>query len=162
MTDTDSENGTTTEGPLSESTSQMAKKCLDIIEEFRRGSCTALDRVSVVGKIAEILTSATSELPESEVNVALGSYLNIVEQHIQNLDSDCDCGLSRIEPNNKPGTGDKHSGSLGTGLCTGKKPKIDDREFPWVIHENLTGAGLSDDLHKLLRTYALMPRTLST
>ena len=135
----------------------MAKKCLDILEEFRRGGCTALDRVSVIGRIAEILTSATPVLPESEVNDALGSYLNIVEQHVQNLNSDCDRRLSRIEPDDEPGTGDKRDGSPGTGYCAGKKPKIDDGEFPWVIHKNHTRAGLSNDLHKTLenlRTYA--------
>ena len=157
MTGTDTENGTTSDGPLSESTSQMAKKCLETIEEFRRGGCTALDRVSVIGKIAEILTSATPELPESEINDGLGSYLNIIEQHVQNLDSDRNRGLSRIEPDDEPGTGDKRDGSPGTGHRAGKKPKIDDGEFPWVIRENLTGAGLSNDLHKTLeylRTYA--------
>ena len=157
MTGTDNENNTTTEGPLSESTSQMAKKCLDIIEEFRRGSCTALDRADVIGKIAGILTSAMPELPEPEVNDALGSYLSIVEQHVQNLDSERDRGLNRIESDDEPGTGDKRGGSPETGLCAGKKSKIDDGEFPWVVRENLTGVGLSDDLQKTLeslRTYA--------
>ena len=96
-------------------------------------------------------------LPKSKVNDALGSYLNIVEQHVQNLDSDRDRRLKRIEPDDEPGTGDKQDGSPGAGHRVGKKPKIDDGEFPWVIHENLTGAGLSDDLHKTfenLRTYA--------
>ena len=97
MTGTDTENGTTTEGPLSESTSQMAKKCLNTIEEFQRGSCTALDRANIIGKIAEILTSATPELPEPKVNDTLGSYLSIVEQHVQNLDSEHDHRLNRIE-----------------------------------------------------------------
>ena len=97
------------------------------------------------------------ELPESEVNDALGSYLNIIEQHVQNLDSDRNRGLSRIEPDDELGTGDKRDGSPGTGHRAGRKSKIDDGEFPWVIRKTLTRAGLSDDLHKTLKnlcTYA--------
>ena len=80
-----------------------------------------------------------------------------MEQHVQNLDSERDHGLNVTEPDDEPGTGDKHGGSLRTGLRAGKKTKINDKDFPWVIHENLAGVGLSDDLHKTLEnlcTYA--------
>ena len=38
-----------------------------------------------------------------------------------------------------------------------KRQKFDETEFPWTIHENLSGAGLCDDLQRmldLLRIYA--------
>ena len=69
-------------GPLSESTSHVGKKCLDVIGDFCKGGCTALDKATCIQQVADILTSTMSQLSEAKVNNALGLYLKIIEQHL--------------------------------------------------------------------------------
>lgn len=124
MTGIDTRNGTTTtKGLLSESTSQMVKKCLNIIEEFCKGSCTAVDRASIIGKVTEILTSGKPALSESEGNDILGLCLSIIEQHVQALDSRHHHEFNQTGSNDETGMGDKQCDSPRTGLHTGRKQR---------------------------------------
>ena len=89
------------QGPLSESTSQMVKKCLDIIEEYRRGDCAPLSKVATIGKITDILTSVSPRLTEIETNDSLGSYLGIIDQHDRIRDAARENGPGRSETDRK-------------------------------------------------------------
>jgi hypothetical protein len=158
MTENESRNTTPIpeQGPLSQSSSQMAKKCLEVIEEFRRGSCTPLQKAGVIGKITEILTSATPQLTETEVNGALGSYLGFIKQHEQSVDAARANG-TRSETEDDLSAGTKRAASPVGVTEISKRQKVDEKEFPWVIRESITSFGLSEDLQKtleLLRTYA--------
>ena len=66
--------------------SQMAKKCLEIIEKYRTGTRTALSKVTAIQEISSTVTSGADELSEAEVDGALGSYLRIIEQHDKSID----------------------------------------------------------------------------
>src|ERR1700720_343769 len=67
--------------PLSESASQMVKKCLDVIEEYLKGDCPPLSKAAAIWKIADILTSPSPKFIENKMNDSLGSYLRIIDQH---------------------------------------------------------------------------------
>ena len=67
--------------PATEYALQVAEKCLEIIETYRKGSRTALCRVAAIQGITTLLTSGTDELTETEINDALGSYLRILKWH---------------------------------------------------------------------------------
>jgi hypothetical protein len=144
-------------GPLSVSASQVGKKCLDVVGVFRNGGCTALDKATCIQQVADILTSTTPQLSEAEVNDALGSYLEIIEQHLRTLQSGRSIGLSQPGAADEPSTGDKRGTTPECEVRTSKRAKVDEGEFPWIIRESLSGVELSDDLKKtleLLRTYA--------
>jgi hypothetical protein len=146
---------TAEEGPLSESASQMVKKCLDVIEEYRKGDCTPLSKAAVIGKVTDILTSPSPQLTESETNDSLRSYLRIIDQHDRIRDTAGENGAGRSETADEPGTGTKRPGSPD-GAEPSKRQKGDDKDFPWVMREDLgLNLALSNDLQKtleLLRT----------
>jgi hypothetical protein len=158
MTGDDTDNAPTlVTGPLSESASHVGKKCLDIVGVFRKGGCTALDKATCIQQVADILTPTTPQLSRAEVNDALGSYLDIIEQHLRTLDSGRRIGLDRPDTEDEPGTGDKRGTTPECEVRTSKRAKVDEGEFPWIIRESLSGMELSDDLRKtldLLRMYA--------
>jgi hypothetical protein len=145
------------QGPLSESASQVAKKCLDIIEEYRKGDSTPLSKAAAIGRITDILTSISPQLTESETNDSLGSYLRIIDQHDRIQITASENGLGRSETADELSTGAKRPGSPD-GAEPSKRQKNDDKDFPWVVREDLgLNHVLSNDLQKtleLLRTYA--------
>ena len=68
----------TGQGPLSESSSQMGMKCHEAVLEFRKGRCTAMDKVRAIRNITDILSSASPPLTSSELNNLLETYLQIL------------------------------------------------------------------------------------
>ena len=72
--------------PQTESPSQMAKKCLKIIEKYQTGTWTPLSKVMAIQGITSLLTSGAGELSETEVNDTLGLYLRILKQHDKSID----------------------------------------------------------------------------
>ena len=141
-----------------EPASQMARKCLEIIETYRRGTRDPLSKATAVQGITSLLTSAADELSESEINDALGSYFKILEQCDKLVDiGDRNTDSGGPEIGDKPSVGSKRAGSPDRVAGAAKRPKLDETEFPWTIRENLSGAGLCDDLQRtldLLRIYA--------
>ncbi|KIM72975.1 hypothetical protein PILCRDRAFT_15638 [Piloderma croceum F 1598] len=149
------------QGPQTESASQMGKKCLDIIEAYRKGPRTPLANAAVIRDITTALTTATPQFSKAEINDALGSYLKIIIQHDKSTEA-------AAQHSNGEATGsetiDEPSLSLKWVLSpdavagTGKRQKPDEADFPWSIQENLSGGpGLCDDLQRtldLLRKYA--------
>ena len=85
MTKNESQNTTPIpkQGPLSKSSSQMAKKCLRSSKSSAEVAAPLAKRQEVIGKIIEILTSTPPQLTETEteVNGALGLYLGFIKQH---------------------------------------------------------------------------------
>src|SRR5882762_5647618 len=77
------------------------------LTSLRKGGCTALDKATCIHQVADILTSTTPQLSEAEVNDALGSYLEIIEQHLRTLDSGRSIGLNQPGAADEPSTGDK-------------------------------------------------------
>jgi hypothetical protein len=157
--DTGNETPISSQGPIpdTESTPQVGKACLDIIEAYRKGSCNPLDKASAIGKIAETLTSTAPKLTETEVNDSLGTYLQIIEQHERSLEAARINGTERSETADISRSGTKRASSPEDSLGTSKKQKADEGDFPWVARESISGIGLSDDLQRtleLLRVYA--------
>jgi len=141
--------------------SQMAKKCLEIIEKYRTGTRTALSKVTAIQEISSTVTSGADELSEAEVDDALGSYLRIIEQHDKSIDvaarNASNGGTDRSETTDEPSLGSKRPGSPEPVTGATKRQKPDETDFPWSIRESLSGAGLCDDLQRtldLLRVYA--------
>ena len=54
---------------------------MDAIEQYRRGQLRPLDRVKVIGEIGTHLASSSPGLSEDEVNDALKTYFEIINQH---------------------------------------------------------------------------------
>ena len=142
-----------TSNPSEESASQVAQKCLEFIEVYRKGTRTPLAKAAAIRDITEALTSGTPErFSETEVNDALESYLKIIEQH----DASIEAAAARTETADEPDTGSKRAGSPDPSSSVGKRQKIDETEFPWSVRESLSGP-LCEDLKKtldLLRVYA--------
>ena len=157
------ENGSSNEtpaaeqGPLSESISQMGGKCLAVVSDFRKGQCTALDKVRTISAITDILSSASPPLVENEINDSLNTYLEIIDQHERSLTAGRARGSDRSEAPSDVAAGTKRAVSPAEPHEVTKRPKVDEKDFPWVIRESITGPELSDELQKtlsLLRTYA--------
>jgi len=150
-----------TGAPQTEPPSQMAKKCLEIIEKYRTGTRTSLSKVTAIQGITSLLTSGTDELSETEIDDALGSYLRIIEQHNNSINvaeqNASNGGVDRSETADEPSLGSKRPGSPEPVTGATKRQKPDETDFPWSIRESLSGAGLCDDLQRtldLLRVYA--------
>ena len=135
----------------------MVKKCLDIVGEYRKGDGTPLSKAATISKIADALTSISPELSEREANDSLGSYLSIIDQHDRTQIAAGENGAGRSQTADESGIGSKRGGSPG-GAEPSKRQKNDDKDFPWVVREDLgLNLVLSDDLQKtleLLRAYA--------
>jgi hypothetical protein len=144
--------------PETEHTSQVAEKCLEIIETYRKGPWTTLCRVTAIQGITSLLTSGMDELTETEINDTLGLYLRILEQHSNVGEwNRSNKGADRSETADEPSAGSKHLGSPNPVAGTTKRQKADETEFPWSICKNLSRAGLCDDLQRTLdlpRVYA--------
>ena len=69
-----------------EPTSRMARKCLKIIETYRRGTRDPLSKATAIQGITSLLTSAADELSESEINDTLGLYFKILKQYNKSTD----------------------------------------------------------------------------
>jgi hypothetical protein len=109
-----------------------------------------------------MLTSATAQSTEAEINDALGSYLKIIEQHDKAIEAAAPSSNERnSETADEPSVGDKRTSSPEPGTTVGKRQKVDEAEFPWSIRESISGPGLCDDLQRtldLLRVYAKDPK----
>jgi hypothetical protein len=115
---------------LGESTLHVAKKCLKLVDTYRKGSRIPLEKAAAIRDITTALTSGTpQQFPESEVNNALGSYLRIIEQH----DKSVEVAASRSDTADEHSVGSKRAGSLEPVVSTGKRQKLDETEFPWSI-----------------------------
>jgi hypothetical protein len=145
------------QGPLSVSRSQMVKKCLEIVREYRKGDGTPLTKAATIGKITDALTSLSPQLTERETNDSLGSYLRIIDQHNRTQDTAGENGAGRSQTVDESRIGAKRAGSPDRTEPS-ERQKNDDKDFPWVVQEDLgVNLILSDDLQntlELLRTYA--------
>src|SRR5882762_9732496 len=133
-----------TGAPQTEPPSQMAKKCLEIIEKYRTGTRTSLSKVTAIQGITSLLTSGTDELSETEIDDALGSYLRIIEQHNNSINvaeqNASNRGVDRSETADEPSLGSKRPGSPEPVTGATKRQKPDETDFPWSIRESLSGA----------------------
>ena len=155
----------TTETPNSQtessegvSESEVAKKCLDVVETYRRSEHKSSDKAVATRDLVAALSASTPELSDPEFNDSLGSYLTMLEQHDRAiLDARGASGLEEAEAEENVNQGAKRPASPGTQNETNKKSKQDDTEFPWTIRERLTDFQLGDSLGstlKLLRIFA--------
>jgi len=142
------------------SASEVEKECLDIIKGVQKNP---LDRAKSIQEIICALTTATPELTRPECDDALGSYLRMLEQH----GSDDPFGLRKISED--PGTqkrrrnpryGAKRAASLGAEVRATKKPKQDDSDFLWTVHEQLSENRLGNSLDTMLRLLRVFTQDL--
>ena len=118
-----------TGAPQTKPPSQMAKKCLEIIEKYRTGTRTPLSKVTAIQGITSLLTSGMDELLETEINDALGSYLRIIAQHDESINvaeqNASNGGVDRSETADEPSLGSKRPGSPEpvTGAMKRQPPK---------------------------------------
>ena len=78
----------TTETPNSQtessegvSESEVAKKCLDVVEAYRRSEHKSSDKAVATRDLVAAVSASTPELSDPEFNDSLGSYLTMLEQH---------------------------------------------------------------------------------
>ena len=144
-----------------ESTSQVAKECLKIIEDFGKSARRSIDKASATRDLIDALASSTPELAELEFNDALGTYQSMLEQHSLNIGGiRTDQGdLDQEAEEDTPGRG-KRGASPGTPDGTGKRQKQDDTEFPWVVREQLSDFELDGSLGKTLKLLKIFTRDL--
>ena len=69
-----------------ESALQVGEKCMAAVEQYRRGSRWPLDRVRVIGEIGTQLAASSPGLTEDEVNDALKTYFEIIDQSDRSLE----------------------------------------------------------------------------
>ena len=147
----------TEQGPLSKSMSQMGGKCLAVISEFCKGQCTTLDKVRAISAITDILSSASPLLVENEINDSLDTYLQIIKQHERSLVAGQAQASDWLGVPSDVAAGTKQAVSPAEPHEVTKRPKVDEKDFLWVIWESITGPELLDELQKtlsLLQTYA--------
>ena len=144
-----------------ESTSQVAKECLKIVEDFGRCARRSIDKASATRDLIDALTSSTPELADLEFNDTLGTYLSMLEQHSLNVG---DTGVDREHPDQEEEEGNLTRGKRGasprTPDGTGKRQKQDDTEFPWVVRELLSDVELDGSLGKTLKLLKVFARDL--
>jgi hypothetical protein len=128
----------------------MGKKCLDIIEAYRKGPRTPLANAAVIRDVTATLTTATPQFSEAEINDALGSYLRIIIQHDKSIEAAAQGSNGEAngsETIDEPSLTSKRALSPDAAAGTGKRQKPDEADFPWSIREDLSGGpGLCDDL----------------
>ena len=148
------------QGPQTESTSQMGKKCLDFIETYRKGPRTPLANAAVIRDITTALTTATPQFSEAEINDALGSYLKIIVQHDKSIETAAQGNgeVNGSETIDEPSLASKRALSPDAAIGTGKRQKPSEVDFSWSIRENLSsGSELCNNLQRtleLLRKFA--------
>jgi len=139
-------------------TSEVAKKCLDLVETYRRSERKSSNKAGSTREIITALAATMPELSKIEFNDSLGTYLSMLEQHDQSIADSWDGERERgPETEENVALGSKRAASLGTSNATGKKPKQDDTDFPWTVREQISDCHLGDSLEstlKLLRAFA--------
>jgi hypothetical protein len=75
-------------------TSQVAKKCLDVIEAYRKSGRKSADKAITTREILSALADTTPPLSESELNDTFGTYLSILPWVIREHLSDYQLGDS--------------------------------------------------------------------
>jgi hypothetical protein len=104
------------------------------------------------------------ELSEAEVNDTLGLYLEIIEQQDKSVTFASHHGAggepNRSETADKLSVGSKCPGSPDGISEATKRQKSDETEFPWSIHESLSGPGLCDDLQRTLNLLKVFAKDL--
>jgi hypothetical protein len=143
------------------STSQVAKRCLESVEGYRKSERTSSDKASATRELVAALATSAPELSESESNNSLGTYLSMLEQHDRAIadaharPNSEDSEAEEISPHRT-----KRAASPGSPDGTGKKQKQDDAGFPWVIREQYSDFRLEGDLDKTLKLLKLFAKDL--
>jgi hypothetical protein len=145
--------------PQDETASQVAKKCLEIIEIYRKGPHTPLTKASVIHDITTTLTATATQFTESDINDALGSYLGIINQcDATEIIAGGDNGeTERSRTLDEPQGAHKRVLSPEPVIGASKRHRLDESEFPWAVRESLSEPGLCDELRRtleLLRIYS--------
>src|SRR5882762_4022598 len=107
----------------------------------QRSAKNPLDRAKSIQEIICALTTATPELTRPECDDALGTYLRMLEQHGSDDPFGVEEDLRRSrdsEEEKNPRYGAKRAASLGAEVRATKKPKQDDSDFLWTVHEQLS------------------------
>ena len=143
------------------STSQVAKRCLESVEKYRKSERVSIDKASATRELVAALATSTPELSESETNDSLGTYLSMLEQHDRVIAEahgrpDAD-GPETEEITSRRS---KRAASPGSPDGTGKKQKQDDAGFPWIIREQLSDFQLEGSLEKTLKLLQLFAKDL--
>jgi hypothetical protein len=118
------------QGPQTESTPQVAKKCLKAIETYRKGPWTPLTKAAVIQDVTTTLTSTTPQFTKAEVNDALGLHLKIISWCDWSAEAASGHGNSET---NGTETLDKLSTASKWALSVagiGKKQKPNESDFP--------------------------------
>ena len=79
--------------------SEVAKKCLNSIEAYRRGEQNASSKAGSTQEIIAALTATMPGLSEAEFNDSLGAYINMLKQHNRSI-----AGLQESEREQEPET----------------------------------------------------------
>jgi len=75
-------NSQTEQSSKGTSTSQVAKRCLESVEKYRKSERVSSDKAySNPRELVAALNTSTPELSESETNDSLSTYLSMLEQH---------------------------------------------------------------------------------
>ena len=144
-----------------ESTSQVARECLKIVEDFGKSARRSIDKASATRDLIDALASSTPELPELEFNDTLGTYQSMLEQHSLSVgDIGRDQGDQNHETEENTPAGGKRGASPGASDGAGKRQKQDDTDFPWVIREHLSDVQLEGSLGTTLKLLKIFARDL--
>ena len=120
---------------------RWAQSVLKLYQSFRKGKCTAMDKVRAIRDITNILSSASPLLTNSELNNSIETYLQIFEQHQQSLATARSNGMEQSETADVAGTREKRAVSPTEYLEVSKRQKVDEKDFPWTIQEMFTSPG---------------------
>ena len=100
----------------------MGKKCLNIIEIYRKGGQKLMDKVLLIAELLSALATTTPELSDSKLDDSLGSYLDMLEQHDRSVAAAFERTDRRVNETEEDTIhGVKQAVSLGTPNETGKK-----------------------------------------
>ena len=139
--------------------SQVAKECLKLVEDYRKGSWRSSDKAATTRDLIESLTTSTLELSEADFNDSLGMYLSMLEQHNRSINDAA--GVQRDGDHKEEGSpldGRKRGIFPGAPDGSGKKQKQDDMDFLWVIREQFLDCQLDGSLTRTLKLLKAFPR----
>jgi hypothetical protein len=143
--------------------SEMAQECLRIIEEFRRGERTSIDKAGAIRELVLALTTGMDELTSLECDDALGMYLRMLDQQSDDyalFRTQGEANDFETEENTRALPRNKRAASPEMTDESPKRQKQDENDFPWTIREQVSDGKLGDSLERMLKLLKIFARDL--
>lgn len=158
-----SENITT---PALLTTEQVGKKCQEHIDAYRKTRRQAVDRANAIQQISAALSSSTPPLTESEHDDSVNTYVEIIFADDKAIERAQNAGGSNAPARSVTADeGGKRSLSPERETAAGKRQKIDENDFPWVVRGEVSEPALCESLRetlRLLKIFAKDPKFTKT